>query len=486
VHPRAGGRLALGLAAAFLAALLPATACREPGLQDLPELPMPRCGDGRVDPGEGCDGADLAGQSCQGEGFDTGTLTCSATCGLDLGGCVRFCGNGVIDTNETCDGTLGLTACTTWGYTACNGCKASAARCVLAAFPRSATYLSRSGSQQTNGGPALVASLPPSATPHLVLAVSTPAPALVLVPHVNGTWADARTLQLDAAPAPGAGALLAADVDADDRADLAVLDAAGGARVMRWSRTEERFVRMRLDTGGCRARAWLGAVPRAGAVGQDLVVRAECPAAGGPDEAAVLVLSAAAADAPVVARASAPGAGAAAVGDVDGDGLDEVLHARAGSAALHSLERSGAGFAPGASTPLAEEPVGVAATDLDADGDVDAVVADAGAVRVLRNDGGVLTEVLRLPASAPRHLLARDLDGDERPDVAWAEGAEVRVARNDGALAFRVAGTPTGRTGEALSLAAGDVDGDGDTDVAATYPASTAETATAVLLNGVR
>ncbi|MBM5790076.1 hypothetical protein FJZ23_03260 [Candidatus Parcubacteria bacterium] len=38
------------------------------------------CGDGFIDPGEICDGADLNGQTCGTLGFASGTLSCSSTC----------------------------------------------------------------------------------------------------------------------------------------------------------------------------------------------------------------------------------------------------------------------------------------------------------------------------------------------------------------------------------------------------------------------
>jgi hypothetical protein len=47
------------------------------------------CGDGRVDPGESCDGGDLAGSTCESLGFDRGSLACSSSCGFDTGGCTN-------------------------------------------------------------------------------------------------------------------------------------------------------------------------------------------------------------------------------------------------------------------------------------------------------------------------------------------------------------------------------------------------------------
>jgi hypothetical protein len=62
------------------------------------------CGNGAIDPGEACDSADLAGQTCQSQGFDAGTLACSPMCTFNTGGCLDYvCGNGACDPNEdTC------------------------------------------------------------------------------------------------------------------------------------------------------------------------------------------------------------------------------------------------------------------------------------------------------------------------------------------------------------------------------------------------
>ncbi len=67
-----------------------------------------RCGDdvAQVSFGEECDGTDLAGRSCQSEGFYWGTAGCTGTCLLDFSGCSGRCGDGVvqIDEGEVCDG----------------------------------------------------------------------------------------------------------------------------------------------------------------------------------------------------------------------------------------------------------------------------------------------------------------------------------------------------------------------------------------------
>ena len=66
------------------------------------------CGDGFLDPGEACDGADLNQQSCQSLGYylPTGALGCRSDCTFDLSGCGgAFCGNGLADGPEECEGS---------------------------------------------------------------------------------------------------------------------------------------------------------------------------------------------------------------------------------------------------------------------------------------------------------------------------------------------------------------------------------------------
>ena len=67
---------------------------------------VPMCGNNVIEPGEFCDGTDLAGRDCESLGYSGGTLACSGDCSAyDISGCtVDTCGNGVIDEGELCDG----------------------------------------------------------------------------------------------------------------------------------------------------------------------------------------------------------------------------------------------------------------------------------------------------------------------------------------------------------------------------------------------
>ncbi|HEX9942187.1 MAG TPA: DNRLRE domain-containing protein [Thermoanaerobaculia bacterium] len=48
------------------------------------------CGNGVKESGEACDGADLGGQTCQSQGFSSGTLACNANCTFNTSGCTNL------------------------------------------------------------------------------------------------------------------------------------------------------------------------------------------------------------------------------------------------------------------------------------------------------------------------------------------------------------------------------------------------------------
>jgi hypothetical protein len=126
------------------------------------EEPPPTCTGNGADLGEECDGNDLQGETCQSQGFDSGTLMCNDACQIDTSGCcndneyhqcyngdvwwydscdqlgalkencgggevcidqspvtascMATCGNGVLDPGEDCDGGVNGTTCEALGY----------------------------------------------------------------------------------------------------------------------------------------------------------------------------------------------------------------------------------------------------------------------------------------------------------------------------------------------------------------------------------
>ena len=95
------------------------------------------CGNGVVDPGEQCDGAELAGGTCMDAVQRGGTLRCSADCTFDVRACtLASCGNGVIEDGEACDGaSVGDRTCDSIGYgggdLACKDCALDTAACCV-------------------------------------------------------------------------------------------------------------------------------------------------------------------------------------------------------------------------------------------------------------------------------------------------------------------------------------------------------------------
>jgi hypothetical protein len=103
--------------------------------------PPPNCGNGEIDRGEQCDGANLNEKTCETLGFDGGTLGCTAACLFETSACTAPplpCGNGEIDRGEQCDGAnlndktcadhgfvggeLGCTSTCQFDTTGCNNC----------------------------------------------------------------------------------------------------------------------------------------------------------------------------------------------------------------------------------------------------------------------------------------------------------------------------------------------------------------------------
>jgi len=80
------------------------------------------CGDGVIDPGEQCDGAELAGSTCDNLGYynTTAALACHPDCTFDLTACGNRCGDGTVETvhGEDCDGaSLNGASCVSLNYT---------------------------------------------------------------------------------------------------------------------------------------------------------------------------------------------------------------------------------------------------------------------------------------------------------------------------------------------------------------------------------
>ena len=97
----------------------------------------PDCGDGVLGPGEECDGAQTGGITCASQCYDGGSIFCTAWCTLDWSGCTGTavaCGDGVVECGEECDGAnLDGQTCDSLGYDggtlSCNGCVFDYSQC---------------------------------------------------------------------------------------------------------------------------------------------------------------------------------------------------------------------------------------------------------------------------------------------------------------------------------------------------------------------
>ncbi|HZL99034.1 MAG TPA: VCBS repeat-containing protein [Planctomycetota bacterium] len=168
--------------------------------------------------------------------------------------------------------------------------------------------------------------------------------------------------------------------------------------------------------------------------------------------------------------------------DVTGDGALDVVVSNTGAnyegTTLSLFRNLGNGvFSPHMIYPCGAGPVGLAAADYDGDGRVDVAVARYGGfgsgsqVALLRNDGagGFLPAVAFAAGASPYKLAAGDLDGDGDPDLAVArDHQQVSVLLNTGGAFAAPMSYPTFgfiNTDVYPTIALGDVDDDGDLDL---------------------
>ena len=166
----------------------------------------------------------------------------------------------------------------------------------------------------------------------------------------------------------------------------------------------------------------------------------------------------------------------AALGDLNGDGVPEVVLANAGDEMVWTLD--GAGGMVDVSSTYFAEPTGTVSqdpelADLDGDGDLDLVVANEnGDTALFFNEGGqfVPGPFPTDPGEESREVDAGDLDGDGDLDlvvanVGWGRGpSQDRWFENDGTGDFTPRNLPVDSY-ETLDVDLIDLDHDGDLDI---------------------
>jgi len=182
-----------------------------------------------------------------------------------------------------------------------------------------------------------------------------------------------------------------------------------------------------------------------------------------------------------------PGPTAVELGDVDGDGLTDIVTANSHVATVSVLRgQTGGGFAPKVDYATATGPIQLRLGDVDSDGDLDLVTISPlpGRLSLLLNNGaGAFPFHDDLPVvDNVNGLVLADMTGDAIPDVAFSSGssADITVLQGSGFSFFNPQAFPMAQ-GVGFSVTAGDLDNDGWRDLIATT-----QTGRIVVLYGAR
>jgi Bacterial Ig-like domain (group 3)/FG-GAP-like repeat/FG-GAP repeat len=176
---------------------------------------------------------------------------------------------------------------------------------------------------------------------------------------------------------------------------------------------------------------------------------------------------------------SIPGTGSypvsMAVGDFNGDGIQDLAVVDAGGAVSVALGDGAGNFAVNNTVSVPYAAAWVVAGDFNGDGLEDLAVASGsggGSITVLLGDGaGGFTPAKNSPFAVgtnPASLIVGDFNGDGHQDLAAASGSYIIVLLGDGMGGFTAAaGSPLAAVTTPASLVTGDFNGDGHQDLAA-------------------
>ncbi|GEM_PF-1628483 len=158
-----------------------------------------------------------------------------------------------------------------------------------------------------------------------------------------------------------------------------------------------------------------------------------------------------------------------AAGDVDGDGLPDLVFADTNRGARLRLSKKGGLMRKGTLPKMSASANEVELADLNGDGRLDLIVVDAGGKPWILEGGGngSFKTPLRpaLPSKGAEEVAVGDLDGDGDLDLVFAVGGPEVVLRNDGGMKFVPLSGSSFAADDSRGLVLGDFDGDGDRDL---------------------
>ncbi len=170
-----------------------------------------------------------------------------------------------------------------------------------------------------------------------------------------------------------------------------------------------------------------------------------------------------------------------AVGDFDADGDEDLAVANVRSANVTILLNAGDGTFPtqpvGSPFAAGTGPISVAVGDFDADGNEDLAVANLSSnnvtIRLGAGDGTFATQPTGSPFAAgtgPISVAVGDFDADGNEDLAVAnfgsDNVTIRLGAGDGTFATQAVGSPFAAGDGPVSVGIGDLNSDGDEDLA--------------------